>query len=1142
MLVTKWVALVRKRMILLKRSLTYYWRTHLALIWGVATAVAVLAGALLVGESVRESLRSLFLGRLGNVEYVVSAIDFFAEDLADDIQAHEDFRGTFRETSPLIVLEGFVIHEKSGRRSSRVQVYGIDERFWAFHGLEPSSPAPPSGRDAVLTKRLALELNSTPGDTILLRVERPYDVPGEFLHGRREQKGRTIRLKVSEGLPKSIVKEFALYPQQGTVRALFVPLDRLQRDLDQEGRVNTLLVSGHDDTTASTDRDAVLARILKESFRLADVGIKLRALDAAHSLSLESGQILISDALATAAQQAANGLGLDTSFIYTYLANSIRSGPAEIPYSLVSAVDPEALDSLQEGLERLPLPEGSTERPIVINDWAARDLGVRLGDPLTLEYYFWEDEGRLETRNADFQIVAIVPIEGAAGDPDLAPTYPGITASDALSDWDPPFPLDLDRIRDRDEEYWDLYRTTPKAFIPLAVGQRLWRSRYGALTSIRIFPEAGVEDLASTLDSFTTRLRETLDPIQAGLSIYPARAQGLRASRGATDFGEYFVYFSFFLVVSALLLTGLFFRLGVEQRLPEIGILFALGFTAAKIRRLFLSEGLVLAAMGSLIGVVGAVAYAELIMFGLRTWWVDAVGTQLLTLHASTKWLALGGLGGILAAILGIAWMLRSVKLLTPRSLLSGTALDTGTAPGKRLKALLLSVGSAVAASALLIGAWSGSLSQVAGFFGAGTLLLVASLAYLWTRWASSGGNLLVGTGSWAVSRLGFRNASYRPGRSLLCVALIAFATFIIVAVDAFRRDDRQASSDPQSGTGGFSLLAESLLPLIWDLNTVEGKESLGIDGEPSLANVRFFALRVRPGEDASCLNLYRPQNPRILAPSRELLESARFAFAGTLAGSRKEKANPWLLLDREETDRAIPVIGDANSMTYVLHLKLGEDFLLGRAGEEPLRLRLVAMLKDSVFQGELLMSERNFLGAFPDQEGFRFFLLDVPPNETERVTETLEQGLSDFGFDVASTAERLARFHRVENTYLSTFQTLGGLGLVLGTLGLGAVLLRNVLERRRELALLRAIGYDSRDFSLMVLSENAVMLFWGLAIGTLCALVAIAPALVSRGGAFSLSSLVLLLLAVLASGVMASLLAVAASVRSPLLESLRAE
>ena len=69
------------------------------------------------------------------------------------------------------------------------------------------------------------------------------------------------------------------------------------------------------------------------------------------------------------------------------------------------------------------------------------------------------------------------------------------------------------------------------------------------------------------------------------------------------------------------------------------------------------------------------------------------------------------------------------------------------------------------------------------------------------------------------------------------------------------------------------------------------------------------------------------------------------------------------------------------------------------------------------------------------------------------------------FGGDATSTAERLARFHRVENTYLSTFQTLGGLGLLLGTVGLATVLLRNVLERRRELALLAAVGYRPEPF-----------------------------------------------------------------------------
>ena len=81
-------------------------------------------------------------------------------------------------------------------------------------------------------------------------------------------------------------------------------------------------------------------------------------------------------------------------------------------------------------------------------------------------------------------------------------------------------------------------------------------------------------------------------------------------------------------MVSALLLTGLFFKLGIEQRLHEIGILRALGFSIAKIRAVFLLEGAALAIAGSLLGMVGALAYAELIVFGLRTWWIGAVGTR----------------------------------------------------------------------------------------------------------------------------------------------------------------------------------------------------------------------------------------------------------------------------------------------------------------------------------------------------------------------------------------------------------------------------------------------------------------------------------------------------------------------------------
>jgi hypothetical protein len=445
-------------------------------------------------------------------------------------------------------------------------------------------------------------------------------------------------------------------------------------------------------------------------------------------------------------------------------------------------------------------------------------------------------------------------------------------------------------------------------------------------------------------------------------------------------------------------------------------------------------------------------------------------------------------------------------------------------------------------AIALLIGSALGVVPRVAAFFGAGALSLVAllCLASVWLRRGRWGA--LQGHGLWAVWRLGWRNTAYRPARSVLCIALIAFATFVIVAVEAFKRDESATLADRHSGGGGYPLLVETLLPIVHDLNDAAGRDAMNLPAAGALQNVRFDRFRVRPGDDTSCLNLYQPKNPRIVAATQEFIGSGRFVFSSSLAESPEERANPWLLLNRNFGDDVVPVITDANSMTYVLHMKLGDDFVLPGSSERPIRLRLVAALSDSIFQGELVMAEQPFVRLFPEWDGYRFFLADAPLGQTPEVTELLESRLSDFGVDVASTAGRLAGFHRVEYTYLSTFQTLGGLGLVLGTLGLGAILLRNVLERRRELALLRALGYTQSDFLTMVVAENVLLLIGGLIIGTVSALIAIAPAFLDRGGRLPFETLALLLAGVLGTGLLASLGATVAALRSPLLSALRAE
>ncbi|HYT68838.1 MAG TPA: ABC transporter permease [Vicinamibacterales bacterium] len=1115
---------------LVLRNLRHYWRTNLAVIAGVATAVAVLAGALLVGDSVRGSLRDLVLQRLGRTDRVVVSTGFFREALAADLQKDPAFRGPFAGTVPLLVMQGLVTDQASGRRTSKVQVYGIDDRFWRFHNLQRRTG--PANRDALLSRALATDIGAADGGTILLRLERPSAIPIESLHGQKEDPGRTLRLTMRGIVSAADLGDFSIRPQQGDVRAIFVPLRRLQQDLDLTGKVNALLVSDQPGALAD-DPTSLLQMILKKNARLEDHGLSLRLLDHDRGIALEADAGVIDAARATAVSQAAKLADVGERPVFTYLANTLRSGTREVPYSLVSAtfipsiVPPMMLD--QSGVPARP--------PIVLNDWTARELGVNVGDPLTLEYYVWRDPGYLETQHADFAVGAIVPIDGAAGDRDLAPVYPGITEADTLGDWDPPFPIDLKRVRPQDEDYWKKYRTTPKAFMFFEVGRDLWRTRYGDRTSVRLIPAAG-QTLEAARDRFTSAFLAAADPASIGLVARAVRADAMTSSRGSTDFGEYFVYFSFFLVASALVLAALFFRLGVEQRAREVGLLRAVGFSTPGVRRLFTAEALLLAAIGSAIGIGGAVLYGAIMMAGLRSWWSGAVGTTALTLHVSPISLFAGAIGALLAAIGCIWWTLRGLSRLSERALLAGSIQEERVEhAGLPRRSALGAKAGVVAFAAIglgLIGAARAHAIDPAGaFFGAGASILIACLCLVtWRLRAHSAG------GTPSIVRLGFRNTTERPGRSVLAIAVIASATFILISVDAFRRGAIDPS-DRHSGTGGYPLLVDLLLPLVHDPDSRDARELLGLQ---EAGGVSVEAFRVLPGEDASCLNLYEPVNPRILGVSQRLIDSGRFVFQGSLASTDADRANPWRLLAQQGTDGVIPVAADANSMTYVLHKKLADEIPLTH-GAQHIRLRLVAALADSVFQGELLMSDANFVKLFPEQQGYRLLLIDAPLAQAATIAQTIERTAGDLGADAIPTSQRLAEFHAVENTFISTFQSLGGLGLLVGTVGLAAVLLRNVLERRREIALLRAVGYARGNLFAIVLAENAVLLGLGLAVGAISALIAIAPAALERGARIPISAAGwLLLLAVLGAGLLSSGIATRAALRESLLAALRSE
>ena len=1146
----------------MRRSLIHYWRPHLAVVLGAAVTTAVLTGALVVGDSLRGSLEDLTLDRLGRIDWAVVAERPFRQTLAADLAA----RRAGAHVAPALTLRASATEPASGARASGVALWGVDPDFFSLYpSLEPVDLATRRGAfpAAAVSRALADELGATAGSELVLAFERPSDVPRETLAGRQESSEtvEVLRLTVDRVLPDRGAGGFGLAPRQTRARNVFVDLRRLQRAVLARGspRVNVLLGAGGEGESATAGLEADLDAAL----RLEDLGLSLRCdgcREGAEVITVQSPRFVIDDVRAAAVARVAAELEAPMQPVLTYLANAISIGGRSVPYSTIAALEPPAASALGpfRSIDGQPAPALAGDE-ILLNRWAAEDLAAAAGDEATVSYYALGPRDELATRTRRLRVRGVVAMEGLAVDPYLTPEFPGIEGAEDITAWNPPFPVDLSRIRPQDEAYWDEYRATPKAFVGAALGRELWGSRFGSLTSIRLAAPPGEDywsakggpgkegsgkegsgeggpgegasgELGAGEADFRARveagLRRRLDPHTAGFAVRALREEGLRAARGATDFAGLFFGLSLFLIVSAALLAGLLFRLGVEHRAPEVGLLRAIGFPAARVRRRFLGEGLLLAVAGAALGLGGAAAYGWALLAGLRSWWLPAIGEPVLFLHLRPATLALGALASVTVVGAAVAGALRRLGRAPIVGLLAGSIGRDGRPPSRRpLWIGLVALAAAAGLTAAALGAEARAAAGLA--FGVGASLLTAGVA-LFAHHGARKPLRANALGRGGAATMAVRNTARNRGRSLLCVTLMASACFVIVVVAANRLHGEIDVADPASGAGGFSLVAETDVPVYREL----AAEGAGVAA--ALGGARAVPFRLLPGEDVSCLNLYQPERPRILGAPPEL---AGFRFVQT-AG---ERANPWELLAEPLADGAIPAIGDANSVAWILHSGLGQDVVMENERGEPIRLRLVGLLGKSIFQSELVISEAQFERHFPSRTGYSYFLLDPPPANADAVAAALEKELGRLGFDAVATRERLAAYQAVEDTYLSTFQTLGGLGLVLGTLGMGVVLLRNVLERQAELATLSALGFRRHRLRDLVLLENAFLLLAGLTIGAAAGAAATAPHLAASGERLPWPSLALTLAAVFALGMLASTVAVRAVARLPLLASLRA-
>ena len=1098
---------------LVLRGLVHHRRLHAGVALGTALAAAVLVGALVVGDSVRASLRRQVELRLGRIEGAVVAQDrFFVDDLAERTGG-----------AAVLQLAGVVSARGGEARAGGVQVLGIGEDFARF------APGPkrtfvlgaPGPGEALVSKALARRLGLNEGDSILVRLERPSALPRDVTLATSDDASLGLRVRVRGVLSDDLLGGFDLSGGHGPALNVFLSRSELQAELELGPRANLLLAEDVGDARGRLD----------DAWTLADVQLTTRSLEGDAGVELLSDRVFLDgpvvDALAAGAPPA---LGL-----LTYFVNGLEHGDRITPYSMVSGVGTPGGGPPPAGTPWAEvLGSDAPADALVVNRWLADDLDLEPGDAVTLRYFVVDEAvtGTLVEEERELTVHAVVPLEGAFADPSLMPAFPGLADAEHCRDWEPGVMVDLDRIRDQDEAYWEQHRGTPKAFVTLATAQEMWGSRFGRLTAARVAADRG--------EALTQHLRDTLDPASQGLFFHAFGDAARAAGNPAVDFGGLFLGLSCFLIAAAVLLTALLFAFGVEQRSPELGALLAMGFTPAGVRRLFLGEALGVAILGGLVGAFGGTFYARAVLEGLGGDWRGAVASAEILYDARPLSLVLGAALAVAAAVGAIFLALRrTLARSVPElfALVGGLRLRPLGAGRRRVLAGISCLALVAGGALFAVTDADGGPAAAGAFFGSGALLLVAALGGARLTLARLDRPSLAGSAT--VGGLGARNGVRRPARSLATVALLAAGVFLVVAVQANRLGPVSDPGARDAGTGGFQLIGRSSLPVLEDLNRPEGREAYALEDQ-DLEGVGVVGLRVRDGDDASCLNLGTPTAPRLVGtPVDALAERGAFRFART---DREPEAglSPWTLLRADLGPRVVPAVGDQASVQWTLKLGLGEGLEYLDERGEPFEVRLVATLADSVLQGDLLIDERHFTALFPSESGRRMFLVDAPAERVDAVSAALTRGLSDQGLELERSADRLEAFHAVQNTYLAIFQALGGLGLLLGTAGLALVVLRNTLERRAELAALSALGFPARSVRWLILSEHGLLLAMGLAAGAAPALVAVLPAVRASGGALDPGPMVVLVGAVGLSGLFWAALAARLAVRGSLVQALR--
>lgn len=1084
------------RLKLIVNSFFHYLRANLLVATGVAISTAVLTGALIIGDSVTFSLEQSTFYRLGMTTHLISTTDrFFRSQLGSDLALQGGF-----DVAPTMVLEGMAMANGGEVRANKIQIIGIDRQFEKIATSQFYNDL--HNDEVIISSNLADKLHLKEGDHFQVRIKKASLIPMNAPFVSDAETSVSFYATVKAVADRENMGFFNIKNSQTAPYNLFLSLSKLNDLMQLAGKANQLLI------VASSTNKGQINDLLSRCFTTDDAGLHLKEITVSDSpsnnvkqnnidyslrnkslnqnklaqvlsdqIEITSDRIFIEDQVVKAFEPFP-----ESHRIMTYFANQMVFNGRSTPYSFVSTIDDNNLN----------------DNDIIINEWLESDLEIAVGDSVTLKYFTVGPLRQLIEKESRFRVKSIVPIQGQFGDRDLMPDLPGMSDAGHCRDWDAGVPIQLDAIRDKDEAYWNKYKGTPKAFISLNKAHQIWSNQYGNHTAIRINKDVFSDS------TYRALFAASVKPAQLGVMVTAVRESGLQAARGGVDFSQLFLGLSFFLLVAAIFLTALLFLLNLENRQSQTGTLLMLGFTQNQIRKLLLTEGAIIALFGAVIGTVIAIIYTQLIFIALNTLWWEIVRTSVLIVKIKGITLVIGLLISVFIALITI--------LIAVNNSFKRRAIELQQQQDQSQKRWVLQIKKWAMVVSLLMATGITAFQLIitknqnpALFFLAGGLLLIGLLLYADDRLRR---NRHTVSDQFSLAELKRRNRSRHLGRSLTILILFAMGTFLVVSTGANRQNVGSNANENKSGTGGFQYFAETSVPVLFDINDSTRRLEEGLTA-PFMA-VQFSTLN---GDDASCLNLNRITNPAILGTDPASLKG-RFKFA-TYPMLKEDQI--WEALNEPLENGVVPAIADQTVIQWGLGLKVGDTLRYQNESGDTLKLKLIAGLSPSIFQGYVLISNKNFLKNFPTRSGSSVFLIET--SDAKTTGEELSSVFRDNGWEMTTTKERLMEFNSVTNTYLSIFLALGILGLILGTVGLAVVLARSILERKNEIMLLQSLGFTAKRITQLLVGEYFLLLFWGVFIGFLSAIVAVLPNFISNGSEISFINLFFSVLIILING-----------------------